>query len=330
MEMSNFSTFAMQIAGRAWYPLTVTGALLMMLISMRNEWQEDREFDKIVVSALHAPIPAHGVVTSQKNATLLLHEVHDLVEKKRQEMGAEVDVENPMLCTPGEHLDHPSGACASYSTVLAKTLVEAGFEVRKVGLGKDGQKAVHHVLETRVDGQWALMDPSFDLEFKRADGHLASAREVSAAWPFYRRQLPANYPSAYDYKEFYYTNWERIPGATLVFKWWPQLPAWLRDQEVSLRFYFLNVWSWSAILWGVLAGSLLMGRALLHMLPRRSLRTGWHLAPLGGLLNFLKARGRPCRSQDPLPASRWRDLPHRAWSKAGREPAHAHSSGRMP
>lgn len=273
--MRRFASLAGIFSGRFLHRAALFLAVTLMAVSAWEEWREDRRFQQIVVDTFHSPQAAHGVVTSQANAMLLLHHVHDVVEENTRKMGWDHSMEGQLFWAPGDHLRHPGGACASYSTVLAKALQTAGFAVRKVGLADHEIKAIHHVVETRADGHWILMDAAFDLAFNRPDGLKASARDVATHWSFYRQQTPPLYPALYNYSGYYYTNWDRIPGASLVFRFFPPLKTWVDEHEVSLRFVFLNVWSWLTLLWACVAGALLLplwfrwpaGRAAREGLP---------------------------------------------------------------
>jgi hypothetical protein len=227
--------------------LAVSG--LLLLACLWQQRREDAQFEKLVGATFHLPSESHTVPTSQANAVLLLHQVHDAVQESTVKMGADTRMDGQYFWSPSDHLRHPGGACASYSTVLAKALQTAGYQVRKVGLAHDGKKAIHHVIEAFADGHWMLMDAAFDLAFAEPDGSKASAAEVASHWAFFKKQTPANYPAAFDYKDFYYTNWDRIPGASLAFKLWPDLKAWVDVHEVSLRLVFLNIWNWMAAVW---------------------------------------------------------------------------------
>ena len=235
----------------------MTGVL--MLVSLWCEHVEDGAFRQIVSAAGPSTGPTHEVVTSQANAVLLLHQVHDLVKTNVVAMGANNRMDGQIFWTASDHLRHPGGACASYTTVLAKALHMAGYPVRKIGLAHDGKKAVHHVLEAFSDGHWVLMDAGFGLAFHRPEGGLASASEVAPNWDLYRKQTPVGYPEEYDYHGFYYTNWDRIPGAALAFQTWPGLRAWLEQRQISLRFVFLDLWMCAGILFGVLTILLVAG-----------------------------------------------------------------------
>lgn len=258
MEMRKIGLLARLFPGRAFCQSAFALSVLFMLGSLWCEKREDQQFEELVVTTFKSPAAAQGVVTSQANALLLLHHVHDVVTENTEKMGANRSMEGRLFWSPGDHLRHPGGACASYSTVLAKALQTAGFAVRKVGLASGGNKAIHHVIETLADGHWVLLDAAFDLAFDAPNGLKASAKDVASHWAMYRKQTPTNYPSIYDYSGFYYTNWDRIPGAGLAFKLSPDLKKWVDVHEVSLRFVFLNIWNWMAIFWGGLACFILL------------------------------------------------------------------------
>jgi hypothetical protein len=155
-----------------------------------------------------------------------------------------------------EQLHNPSGACASFSHVLAKCLVTAGIDVRKVGLQRGEVKAVHHVIEAKLDGHWALLDAVYNQAFRARDGHLADAREVGQNWAFFSQQVPAEYNRTFDYSAFYHTNWDRIPIIGWVVEHIPGLEAALEQRRVSVRFWFFNSYRWLA------GASFLLGAAL--------------------------------------------------------------------
>lgn len=140
-----------------------------------------------------------------------------------------------------DHLNDPSGKCASYTLILGKLLINSGYEVRKVGLAssKTGERAQHHVLEVWLPaaGHWALLDTIFAHAFVDASGHLRSASEVRAAWLNDTQELPAGYDAEnFSYTCMYYTNWQRLPGFSLVERLMPGTDAWLQAHEVALPF----------------------------------------------------------------------------------------------
>ena len=145
-----------------------------------------------------------------------------------------------------EQLRNPVGMCASYSHVLAKALMTAGYRVRKVGLAKGSRRAIHHVIEVQTGSAWVLLDALYNLAFRAPDGHLASAAEVSRDWRWYQTQVPAGYHPDFDYSTFYYTNWERMPGLGWALRSVPSLQTWLHEQGISVRFWFFNTYRWEA------------------------------------------------------------------------------------
>lgn len=145
-----------------------------------------------------------------------------------------------------DHLHDPSGACASFSHVLAKCLRVSGIEVRKVGLQRGQAKALHHVLEAKLDGRWVLMDPLFCQTFRGHDGCLAGASAVSKDWAFFSQQLTEGYDRSFDYSGFYYTNWDRIPLLGWVVKSIPGLEGEMERRGVSVRMWFLDINLWLA------------------------------------------------------------------------------------
>ena len=152
-----------------------------------------------------------------------------------------------------DHLQSPTGACASYSHVLAKALMTAGYDVRKVGLGKDGQMAIHHVIEVQTGSSWVLMDALYNQVFRAKTGRLADAGAVHDDWAWFRQQVPADYDSRFDYSTYYYTNWSRIPVLGRVIQGIPAIHEWLHRHRVSVRFWFFNTYRWLAILCVLLA-----------------------------------------------------------------------------
>ena len=204
---------------------------------------EQREFDQLV-SDTRAAAPQSSPGTDD-DVLRLMNRVNGLLKGIHVNQTEHSDSTIPMTSSD-EHLHNPIGACASYSHVLAKTLMSTGYEVRKVGLAKDSRRAIHHVIEVRRGDHWVLLDAFYDLAFRRRDGQLASAEDVSRDWDWFRRQIPSGYNADYDYSEFYYTNWGRLPVLGWLIRAWPWLEAKLNASGVSVRFWFFNTYRWIA------------------------------------------------------------------------------------
>lgn len=229
-----------------------------MLICLGLDVQEEMVFRNLVNDVKKEASPA---ASREELAISLMSRVNSRLNLA---LGA-AQQESPQV--PGslhsslDQLSHPLGACTSYSQVLAKALLVADFDVRKVGLEKNGQRAVHHVLEARIGNAWVLMDPIYNLVFRKPDGALASVAEVSRDWlTRYRLQVPPGYLADCDYSAYYYTNWDRVPLVGRYVRAHPGMQAWLLEHRVSLRFWFINLYRWAAVLTGIAALSLLMIR----------------------------------------------------------------------
>lgn len=103
------------------------------------------------------------------------------------------------------------GACGSYALVMARLMEDVGFEARMVQMKADGIYGEHNIVEVKIDGNWAVVDPLYDLYFKKPDGNLASFIEVQNNWNYYKAQVPDGYNRSYKYEDARYTNWDKIP-----------------------------------------------------------------------------------------------------------------------
>lgn len=242
------------------------GALLALAGSfIYQSKQENFHFSRMVHSALGLP-PEHDnrAPHTEENAVRIMDKVHTIMDDR---FGQIADVGHPepgLLWSSDEHLIEPSGACASYTQVLAKSLQTAGYPIRKVGLSKNGHRGIHHVLETYIGGRWVLMDALSNLAFRRPDGKLASAAEVHADWAHYQSQTPPGYNPDYDYSGYYYTNWKKVPVLGAIVEGVPPLHDWLQENGVSLWFLLLDIYQWFAG-FSISAAALL---ALLRLWPK--------------------------------------------------------------
>jgi hypothetical protein len=202
---------------------------------------ESREFEPLISKAKQAndlTVSRHRPHALREDTALvlsLMHIVHDTL--KQEQTGTEPE---PLLPRSSiSHLHDPRGACASYTQVLAKCLSDAGFSVRKLGLYRNGSPAVHHLLEAKVDGEWAMLDAIHDLAVL-SQGRVVSITELADNWDKLSSQVPADVTKKYDHRQFYYTNWQRIPGM----RHFPGLIVWLESKQISLRLVLLNGWRW--------------------------------------------------------------------------------------
>jgi hypothetical protein len=102
-------------------------------------------------------------------------------------------------------------ACGGFCYVLGRLLKESNVDVRFAQMKVGDVYGRHIVMEAKTSRGWVVLDPSFDVFFKRPDGQLASFADVQGNWNYYKQQLPAEYDHTYQYEGVRYTNWDKIP-----------------------------------------------------------------------------------------------------------------------
>jgi hypothetical protein len=257
--------FIQAILRRPWLrSLTDVGIGALLTLSgvfLYHSSEEDFHFNRLVHSALTLPEDHDNAAPhTEGNVVLILHKVNSVMNGRFRQVADVGHLKPGILWSSDEHLSEPSGACASYTQVLGKALQTAGYPIRKIGLSKNGQQGIHHVLETFVEGHWVLMDALTDMAFQRPDGHLAGAAEVHANWEYYRKQTAPDYNQDWNYSEFYYTNWNRVPVLGSLMNAFPSMHRWLEERGVSVRFWVLDVNQWFTTVCAVAAGLLMLAR----------------------------------------------------------------------
>jgi len=111
-----------------------------------------------------------------------------------------------------------NGACGSYSYILSRLLNELKITNRIAQMKVKGKYGGHILVEAKTARGWIVLDGLYDLYFKKADGELASFKDVQNNWNYYRDQVPVSYNHDYSYEAVRYTNWEKIPVVMPVIK----------------------------------------------------------------------------------------------------------------
>ena len=210
-----------------------------------NADYEDRLYQRLVNRVIDVNS------SEQDTALALLHASHQLV-KPRVELFAQgpSSTERQNASTLRERffnsgdlaLIEGSGFCGSYTHVLARTLNAAGIQVRIAQMKCGETWGCHILLEAKIDGHWAVLDPSFDMAYFKANGRLASFKEVGANWPQYRATVPNDYPGEYQYQDVRYTNWTKIPWIMPAIKATLDRLRGSDAEPISIRAYILNLY----------------------------------------------------------------------------------------
>jgi hypothetical protein len=172
-----------------------------------------------------------------------MHVTHELIRDRsvlfRKENGSSGD---PFSSSLANQLTG-QGACGSYSKCLARLLIYCGYPVRIGQMKVRGQFGGHIFVEARVDDRWVVLDPLYDLAFRRPDSSLAVYADLQKNWPAFSSQTPRGYDPGYRYEEVRYTNWNKIPVLMPVLHWLSGVVLGeQRTANISVRAHLLRVY----------------------------------------------------------------------------------------
>jgi hypothetical protein len=197
--------------------LTLNGFLLASLLYF---YMED-SYEKQVFQALTNHVNVASAHTQNKD-TLILHSLHltHVLGERRIDIFTKENISTlkSFIHPVTYDLQTTQGACGSYSYILSRLLKEQNIESRIAQMTVKGTPAGHMVVEAKTSHGWAVIDPTYDVFFTKADGTLADFKEVSGNWEHYKKQVPANYDQHYAYAGVRYTNWDKIPVVMPVLK----------------------------------------------------------------------------------------------------------------
>jgi hypothetical protein len=95
-------------------------------------------------------------------------------------------------------------------------------------------------VEAQINGEFVVMDPSFNTAFRTEDGNLASFADLKNDWETLNSQLPGSYDRNSSYRDVRYTNWNKVPIVMPAVR--EILRLFIGDEvsELSLRSMVLN------------------------------------------------------------------------------------------
>lgn len=176
-----------------------------------------------------------------------MHDSHHLMNNRYNTFANDANILGPeggMFHSTSVDLMTTNGACGSYSQVLARILRTFNIPVRIAQMKANGIYGAHNVVEANDGRRWVVLDPTYNLYFIRPDAQLASFADVHQDWPYYSRQVPANYNPEYRYEGVRYTNWSKVP---VLFPAIKQVLTWTigaeRTNGLSIRTLWMNTYS---------------------------------------------------------------------------------------
>jgi hypothetical protein len=185
-------------------------------------------------------------MTDREKVISLLNTAHHILKPRRQDyFGGKdyINVRDTLFRSSDIQLIDAKDACGSYTHVLARLLQRSGYTVRIAQMKCNSDDwGCHILLEVLVDGDWVVLDASYNLYFINEKKNLAGFREVGADWDYFRKQVPSDYDNRYAYADVRYTNWNKIPVLMPLIKRMLDFAFGDKSESISLRAYVLNVY----------------------------------------------------------------------------------------
>lgn len=198
-----------------------------LIKAMANNVKEDFRAYKSEDSLLLGSLRLTYLLTQKRNRIF-----------EKEDLG---DVYTDLLRPVTYDLMTAKGACGSYSIVLGSILQDLGFKIRFAQMKVGDVWGGHILIEAKTSKGWIILDPSFNLAFRKPDGSLASFVDVKNNWKYYQHQLPQDYVREYAYEDVRYTNWQKIPIVMPAIK--KMLGATIGKQpteDLSIRVFFIR------------------------------------------------------------------------------------------
>ncbi len=102
--------------------------------------------------------------------------------------------------------------CGTATNAFLNLSRSAGLNTRRLLLLSPDRTTKHVVAEVPIDGRWVIVDPSYRLMFRDAEGHLLTRKELQNPEVFAQAtSLVPNYPPEYNYARFAHVRLTRLP-----------------------------------------------------------------------------------------------------------------------
>jgi len=230
-----------RVFGNLYILTFLNGFLLASLIYFKME----ASYEKELFHAIHLDISNKISSTDSQDSVVAkaMHVCHNLMDTRGNVFkGSDFQgFKSGMIDPTSFDLMTASGACGSYSMVLARVLQGYQYDVRIAQMKSNGSFAAHNIVEAKTKHGWVVLDPLFDTYFINPTKQLASFSEVRNNWNYYTSQLPPEYDMNYRYEDVRYSNWSKIPILLPSVKKILDLALGKENADaISLRTYFLR------------------------------------------------------------------------------------------
>jgi hypothetical protein len=102
--------------------------------------------------------------------------------------------------------------CGSATNAFLNLSRSAGLNARRLLLLTPDHKTKHVVAEVPIDGRWVVVDPSYRLILRDAQGHLLTRKQLQdPATLAQATSVVPNYPAEYNYAHFAHIRLARLP-----------------------------------------------------------------------------------------------------------------------
>ncbi len=185
----------------------------------------------------------YGKYKSQDSLLLGSLRLTHFLEERRNRVfeQEEIDGMSELIRPVSYDLMTAKGSCGSYSMVLGCILHELGFKIRFAQMKVGEVWGGHIIIEVQTQKGWVVLDPSFELYFKKPNGDLACFKDVQNNWKAYRQQVPEDYIHDYAYADVRYTNWTKIPVVSPMLRGIFNFTIGKEQtEELSLRVFFIR------------------------------------------------------------------------------------------
>lgn len=198
---------------------------------------------EVLIDAALMGISKKSDLSNAELAIVLNSFVASTIEKSRSSFGSEhIKTIKNFFWDDSIETFVEGGACGNAAQLLAELLIHAGIEVRMAQMECGTQQSCHVVVEANLGYGDVILDPLFNLVFRRPDGRLASAEEIGTNWEFYSKQVPQGYDMNMRYERMTYTNWNKIPFVLPFVKSGLDLILGEdKSNRISLRVYIMNI-----------------------------------------------------------------------------------------